>query len=316
MTIHHPFRLTAGRPFDVIGLGGNATDHLITVPEFPEPDAKVKFLSYALQPGGRTATPLVALSRLGYRCRYLGGVGDDAEGQACLDDLQRERVDTDGVRIRPGGLTQRAFIFVEKDSGRRTIVWGRSEGMPLRPDEIDPELVRSGRILFTDGQDPRSAAVAARLAREAGMPVVADLEDIRPGMDELLPTLDVLISPAHYAALVTGHPPGEEALRELERRTGGALIVMTLGDNGCLARIDGRLERRPAFRVEVRDTTGAGDLFHAGFIVATLRGMDLRAALDFANALAAMGCRALGGRGGIPGSVAEVDDFLRRAERR
>ena len=312
----YPLFLAPGRPFDVIGLGGNATDHLITVPAFPAPDSKVKFLDYDLRPGGRTTTPLVALSRLGHRCRYLGGVGDDAEGQACLDDLCREGIDTEGVRIRSGGHTQRAFILIEKDSGRRTIVWGRSEGMPLRPEEIDPKQIRAGRILYADGQDPRTAAVAARVAREAGIPVIADLEDIRPGMEDLLPLIDVLISPAQYARLVTGHPPGEESMRLLEERTRGALVVMTLGDQGCLARIDGRLERRPAFRVEVRDTTGAGDLFHAGFVVAALRGLELRDALDFSNALAAMGCRALGGRGGIPASVAEVEEFLRSAERR
>ena len=210
-------------------------------------------------------------------------------------------------------MTQRAFILIEPASGRRTIVWGRSEGMPLQPEEIDPGRVRAGRILYTDGQDPRTAAEAARIARRAGIPVIADLEDIRPGMEELLPLIDVLISPAPYARLVTGFSPGEESMAVLERRTNGALIVFTLGEDGCLARIQGRLERRPAFRVEVRDTTGAGDLFHAGFVVATLRGMNLRDALDFSNALAAMGCRALGGRGGIPSDVSEVEAFLRAA---
>ena len=309
MTDRGILALPPERPFDVVGLGGNAVDHLITIPQFPRPDTKVKFLDYRLQAGGRTTTPLVTLSRLGFRCRYLGGVGDDEEGRAALRDLRSEKIDTAGVRVRPGGLTQRAFILIEPESGRRTIVWGRSEGMPLRPEEIDADLIRAGRMLYTDGQDPRTAASAARIARAAAMPVLADLEDIRPGLDELLPLLDVLIAPVGFPPLVTGHPAGEESLRRLEERTGGALVVLTLGDRGCLTRVDGRVERFPAYRVEVRDTTGAGDLFHAAFAAACLRGITLAEACDFSNAVAAMGCRGVGGRGALPGGFEEVDRF-------
>lgn len=312
---HYPLPLSTGCPYDVVGLGGNAVDHLLLLPEFPKPDEKVKFLTLERQFGGRTTTPLVAMARLGLRTRYLGGVADDEEGMATLENLRSEGVETSAVRVRAGGLTQRAFILVEPD-GRRTVVWGRSEGMPLEPEEVEPALVTSGRILFTDGQDPRTAAVAASLAGAAGRPVLADLEDIRPGLEDLLPRIDWLIASEAFPALATGRADLAESMPRLEERTGGGLIVVTRGAQGCAALMSGRVRSFPAYAVEVRDTTGAGDLFHAGFAAAALRGLPLPEALDFANATAAMGCRALGGRGSLPSSVEEIERFRRETEHR
>jgi sulfofructose kinase len=296
----------------VIGLGGNAADYLVTIPYFPRPDSKLRFDEFSYQGGGRTATPMVALSRLGFRARYLGCVGDDADGRATIEGLRAAKVDTEGVLIRPGGLTQRAFILVDAKSGERTIIWGRSEGMPLQPDEVDEANVTSGRLFYTDAQDPRTAARAARCARAAGMPVLADLEDIRPGLDLFLPLVDLLVVSREFPELATGAKDPDRAARILEERTDGALIVITEGAAGCVALVDGRIERFPAYTVGVRDTTGAGDLFHAGFAAACLEGLELRDALDFANAVAAMKCRQLGGRRGIPESMDEIAEFRRQ----
>jgi sulfofructose kinase len=308
--------LPAGRPHDVVGLGGNAADYLITVPRFPSPDSKMKFLDFRFQGGGRTATPMFALARLGCRVRYLGCFADDAEGGAGIEALRAAGVDVSGVRIRSGGLSQRAFILVDKASGERTIIWGRSEGMPLAPEEIEEGLVASGRLFYTDAQDPQTAARAAPFAIRAGMPVLADIEDIRTGLDGFLPWVDFLIVSAGFPRLATGSDDLGESTRVLEERTGGALVVVTQGNAGCAARIEGRIERFPAYAVEVRDTTGAGDLFHAGFALACLRGMELREALDFANALAAMSCRTIGARAGVPESVEEIECFRRETPHR
>ncbi len=309
-----PPPLPTDRPYDVVGLGGNASDHIAIVPRHPLPGEKVRFLSYSHQGGGRTATAMVAVARLGWRPRYLGCVGDDADGRWIVDGLEAEGVDVAGVRTRSGGLTQRALILVDERTGERTIVWGRSDGMPLEPDEIDGEvdaIVTSARLFYTDAQDPRSAARAARIARRAGLPVLADIEDIRPGLDQILPLVDFLIVSASFPEAATGSRDPSEAVRFLEERTGGALVVITRGARGCVARIDGALASLPAYAVEVRDTTGAGDVFHAAFAVACLRGLALRDALDFANAVAAMKCRRPGGRDGIPHGVEEVERFRR-----
>jgi sugar/nucleoside kinase (ribokinase family) len=288
----------------------------VTVPSFPRPDTKIRFTEFTYQGGGRTATPMVAIARLGYRTRYLGCVADDADGEATLEALSAAGVDTSGVLVRPGGLTQRAFILVDAGTGERTIIWGRSDGMPLEPEEVSEPSVTSGRLFYTDAQDPRTAARAGEVARAAGVPILADLEDIRTGLDLFLPLVDFLIVSREFPELATGSSDPDEASRILADRTGGALIVITLGAEGCIARIDGRIEHFPAYAVDVRDTTGAGDLFHAGFAVACLRGLDLRDALDFSNALAAMKCRHLGGRHGIPEDIEEIEQFRRQTSHR
>jgi len=315
-TRRFPPSLPEDRPFDVVGLGGNAADYILTVPSFPAPDSKVKFIDFDYQGGGRTATPMVAISRLGYRTRYLGCIGDDADGAASLASLRAANVDLSAVLTRPGGLSQRAFILVDASTGERTIIWGRSDGMPLQPGELDEGTVNSGRLFYTDAQEPKTAERAAILAKRSGMPVLTDIEDLRHGIDRVLPLVDFCVVPALFPELATGSNDLAEATRVLEERTEGALIVVTQGAQGCTARIDGRLERFPAYSVEVRDTTGAGDLFHAGFAIACLRQMELHDALDFCNALAAMKCRHPGGREGIPSDIEEVERFRKEAHHR
>lgn len=311
-----PPRLPADRPFDVVGLGANACDHLVQVPHHPAAGEKVRFRAYHREGGGQTATALVAMQRLGLRTRYIGGVGDDGEGDEVLAGLDREEVDLSAVRVRPGGLTQRALILVDAETGERTIVWGRSAGMVVTAAEIVPAQIEAGRILHTDAQDPRAAARAARIARAAGMPVVTDLEPVRPGLEVLLPEVDFLICSAEFPERATGRADLGEALRLLHERTRGGTVMATLGDCGVALWRNGGVERFPAYHVAAVDTTGAGDVFHGGFAVAMVMGLDLVAAIDFAQALAALKCLRPGGRGGLPRDREAVFAFQRRTPHR
>jgi len=311
-----PPQLPEARACDVVGLGANAADHLVTIARHPQPGEKIRFRDYTYQGGGQTATALVTIARLGYRTRYLGGVGDDGDGRANLAGLEAEGVDVSGTLTRPGGLTQRAFILVDETSGERTIIWGRSEGMVIAPGEIDAGGIAEARILHTDAQDPRAAAHAGRIAHRAGMPVIADLELVRPGLEQFLPEIDFLIAAAGFPKEATGAGDLDAATRMLEERSAGALVIVTLGARGAVARIEGALESFPAYAVEAVDTTGAGDVFHGAFAVACLEGMALREALDFSNAVAAIKCRQAGGRAGIPRSLEEVERFRRETGHR
>jgi sugar/nucleoside kinase (ribokinase family) len=148
------------------------------------------------------------------------------------------------------------------------------------------------------------------------MPVIADLELVRPGLEEFLPEIDFLIAAASFPEAATGTADLDAALRALEERCAGALVIVTRGARGAIARIEGRLVEFPGYRVAAVDTTGAGDVFHGAFAVAALDGRILPEAIDFANAVAAMKCRAAGGRTGIPRSIAEVERFRAAAGRR
>ncbi len=311
-----PPPLPRGRQYDVVGLGGNAVDRIVRLPRAPIPGEKLKVSEWVAQGGGRAATAVVTAARLGMRTCFLGGIGDDPEGHESLNYLKSEGIDTNGMRVRSGGLTQRAFILVDATTGERTILWGRSEAIMLTPDEVDSGHIESGRLFYTDAQEPHTATCAARFAKMAGMPVVVDLETPRPGTDSLLPEVDFLIASSDFPRLATGSENLDEATRLLEGRTEGGLVVVTRGAGGAVARIDGRLAFFPAYDVETCDTTGAGDVFHGAFATACLLRFDLPDAIDFSNAVAAMKCRYPGGRDGIPRDLNDIAEFRRETAHR
>jgi sugar/nucleoside kinase (ribokinase family) len=311
-----PPDLPKAREFDVIGLGANASDQLLRIPCHPRPGEKVRFSAHHREGGGQTATALVTLARLGHRVAYIGGVGDDAAGESVLAGLGTEGVDIGGVRTRRGGLTQRAVILVDEASGERTIIWGRSEGMVIEPEEIEEDEITRGRLFHTDAQNPYAAARAARWARAAGMPVLGDLEPVRPGLEEFLREIDYLIAAEDFPRQATGAASLAEGLGILRERTRGALVMVTRGARGAVVLEEGELRHYPAYAIDAVDTTGAGDVFHGAFAVACLRGMALADAIDFSHAVAAMKCLQVGGRSGIPQSMRAIEDFRRATDHR
>lgn len=298
------------KPFDVVGLGLNAMDYLITVPYYPAFNSKVEFLEYAVKPGGQVATAMAALARLGARVRYIGAVGADEVGQKQIASLVEGGVECSLVRVVDHATSQLAFIIIDQQTGERTIIWSRDARLTMRPDHLDRTAITSGRILHLDGHDVAAAVQAARWAREAGVPVVIDVDNAYPGIEELLPLVDYLVTSADFPRRVTGLTGQREGLKALKDRFGNYFVAMTLGADGVLAYHQDEYVHVAGFQVECRDTTGAGDAFHGGFIYGLLRRMSLVDTLRFANAVAALNCRALGARGGLP-TLEEVGMLLR-----
>lgn len=310
--MHFPIPPAGPKPFDVVGVGLNAMDYLIVVPSYPEFDSKTQLRSYTLSPGGQVATALVGLQRLGCKTAYVGSVGSDDLGTKQLETLFEAGIDCRAVRVVPGARSQVAFILVDEPTGERTIVWDREDALALQREDIDRLLLTSGRVLHVDGHDIEASTVAAEWAREAGIPVVLDIDTYRPGAEALLRNVDYLVSSEHFPERLTKEPDHARALRIISETYGCALCSMTLGRRGALAVTGGEALHVPAFeQAEIRDTTGAGDAFHAGFIFGLLTGLEVRETLIVANAVATMSCRALGARAGLP-TLVELGEFLER----
>ena len=184
--------------------------------------------------------------------------------------------------------------------------------MTLEPSDVSRDAVTAGRLLLVDAQDVAASARAAKFARDAGLPTIADVDKVRPGLGELLGHVDAIIASEDFPTQLTGHEHLGHALAAMAREFGAPLVCVTLGKEGSLAWCQGRELRTPAFAVDCVDSTGAGDLFRAGFAAACLRAdvQDLETALGYANAVAALNCRALGARGAIP-SADEVERLMR-----
>ena len=301
---------------DVVGLGLNAMDYIAVVPRFPRPGGKTDIAQLSLEPGGQVATALTVCARMGLAARYVGSVGSDPLGHLQIESLEREGIDIAHVRIVPDAASQMAVILLEAGVGERTILWHRDRRLLYPPEAVNPEVVTSGRILHLDGRDSAAALRAARLARAAGVPIVIDIDRVYDDdTARLLQTVDYLIAAEAFGASFTGRDDPLDAAAALAERFPQAMTGVTLGARGAVFVLDGRPERFPAFDVEVRDTTGAGDVFHGAFIVGLLRGWDVRRSIRFAQAAAALKCRRLGARAGIP-TAAEVEKFLETARQR
>ena len=283
---------------DVLAIGLNATDTLIRVPRFPAFDSKTKILSSALLPGGQAATAAVACQRWGLRSRYVGKIGDDAAGRLQREEFAREKVEAHLIEVS-NCASQLAFIVVDECTGERTILWQRDDRLDLQPDELPREWIRGARLLHVDGHPCAPAAAAARWAREAGAVVTADLDNLYLGVEALLEGVDFMISSRDFPERLLGIPDLLESLPEITRRFGCRVAGATLGRDGVLAWDGTQFHYSPAFRVDTVDTTGAGDVFHAAFAYALLRGDKLPEILEFSCAAAGLNCTAPGARGGI-----------------
>lgn len=298
-------------PFDVVGMGLNSVDFLTVVPEFPTLNSKMRVRQFSKQGGGQVATALVALARWGMKTKYIGKVGGDEFGSFSLESIRQEGVDVSSVTIEPDATNQFAVILVDGISGERTILWDRDERLMYREGELRKEEVCSGKILHLDGHDIHAAIQCARWAKEKGIPTVIDIDKVEPLTGELIKEIDFVITSSRFPSLYTGIPDQEKALLELQKHTNGFLCA-TLGHEGAMALVNGEIVHSKGFPIKAVDTTGAGDVFHAGFIYGLLQNREVVEILRFANAVAALKCRDLGGRKGIP-TLGEAQRFLNQS---
>ena len=294
---------------DVVGLGLNATDTVMTVRKFPALGGKERVVASSMQAGGQMATALVTCRRLGLKVRYIGKVGDDPGGRLQMASLRREGLDLSDARVMRGVPNQYGCIIVDQATGERTIFWDRDARLAVQPKELKPSAITSARLLHLDGCDVEAALEAARTAHGARIPVLADLDTVYKNVEELFPYLDYLIASTQFLPTVTGHADPFKVLEYMAREYRVNTPGMTLGRDGALVYHAGRYVYSPGFVVETVDTTGAGDVFHGAFAYALLAGWQMTRVLDFANAMAALNCTVLGARGGIK-SPAEAEHLM------
>ena len=282
-------------------------DTLIPLPEYPARGSKVAFRDAHILPGGQVATAIAACQQWGLSTRYVGKVGDDHAGRLHRDEFDRLGVEAH-LLIAKNCKSQQAFIIVD-DTGERTVLWKRDKRVALRSGELQREWITDAKALHVDGHDTEAAATAAEWARASGIPVVADLDELYPGVEALLKNLDYLVASRDIPGRITGESDLRKSLPEVHKRYGFRLTAATLGEEGVLAWNGARFYYAAAYCVKVVDTIGAGDTFHAGFIYGLLQGWPLQRQLDFGCAAAALNCAGMGARGGIQG-VARIEELM------
>ena len=263
----------------VMCVGLTTVDVIQQVAEFPTPGDKVQSTGVHLTPGGPAANAATTVAALGHQAVLLTALGRDAFGEFAAAGLARRGVEFHDVA--PESRVSLSMVAVRERDGERTVISRNAAEVALETtvDVVTPFVLRSD-LLLLDGHLGQLALVAANVAKDAGLPVVLDAGSWKPVLEDLLPLVDV-------AACSSAFGPSED---ELHAR-GVPLVIRTNGANPVMWSCDGEFHQLPVPAVDVRDTNGAGDVWHGALAVALARQDPVADAIGWANAVAAVRVR-------------------------
>jgi sugar/nucleoside kinase (ribokinase family) len=279
----------------IIGLGLCVVDHLYVVEKLDSADTRVRYSERRVSSGGMMATALAQAAVLGCDAQVLSLVGDDEDGRFVRRSLRAAGVKTGRLILSQDLPTTVALILVKRRGGERRFLVPDRRALESGAPRFDLASIGRKALLMVDGHFPEQALRAVKRAREVGASVMGDFNRPNPPVRALLPFVDYPVVPLEFA-LEYGSGDPRKALRRLAARCGGTPVV-TQGARGGLYLCDGRIRRFPAPRVDVRDTPGAGDVFHGALAAGLYFGRELPDALELAARAAALNCTALGGMG-------------------
>ncbi|MBR5518064.1 MAG: carbohydrate kinase family protein [Clostridia bacterium] len=294
----------------IVGIGANVCDTLFTVPNYPKEDTKMRADSMKLSGGGPCATGLVAASKLGGECAYIGNLTDDNAGKFLAEDMEKYNVSTDFVNVIGGCTSFSSCIWLSKDSAARTCVFYKGDIPALVLNDKQKKAIADAKILMIDGNEMDAAEEACKIANENGTKVLYDAGGLYVGVERLLSLTDILIPSEEFALGHTGAKTAEDAAKILFEKYSPEIVVITQGKKGGII-FDGKeVKEYPAFAVEAVDSNGSGDVFHGAFAFAMNMGYNYYDACVFSSAVSALKCTKVGAREGVP-TLAEVKDFLK-----
>ena len=302
------------RTWDCIGVGVCALDFLSVLDRYPQSNEKTEVVESRIQGGGPVPTAMYALGKYGWMVGFVGLVGRDWGGEIIVQGLESAEVDVSSMVQDADSRTAHAFIWVDRRNGNRTVSLDRTRIRNVTVDEMPLDWIRDSRLLLCDGRETEANIVALEAARESGTITVFDASSKRQQMHRILSMIDFPVVSRDFLRSVLGTSDlfkGLDALLEY----GAQAAVITLGEQGCVWKArDGANGKETAYQVEVKDTTGAGDLFHAGFIHGLLSGWSIDLCCRFGCAAAALKCRELGGQPGVV-SANKVSKWMKTAPR-
>jgi sulfofructose kinase len=248
------------------------------------------------------------VSRMGLKSAFAGYLGSDLFGRLHLEELHSAGVNTELV-VRGDYVTPVSSVIV-KPSGERSVVNYRSAESLLHRDRPVLSNIHPRVILF-DGHEPKLSVALLNQARDLGITTVLDAGSLNKGTSKLFDRVDYLVCSETFAYEFSGASSPDAAMERLIPHARS--VVITLGKNGLIWKNAGEAGRLPAFPVDVKDTTGAGDVFHGAFAGCLALGKEWNETLTYSSAAAALCCTKLGARAGIPEGV-EVEKFLKQRQ--
>ena len=289
-----------GQKLDVICVGAANLDTIASVQHVPGEDERVTTDAFVTAGGGPAATAAVTLSRLGARVGICGVIGDDYAGELVRRMLNEEKVDTTWLRTDARARTAQAYVLASRETRRRSIV--TTVATEPSPDEVpiaESTWLHVDQIGFSSARNAlRRGGSDTKLSVDAGNPI-RDL--IVRDVDLYVPTLSVLLQRYNTTDV-------DDAFMAATK-DGARDIVATAGETGTYVLTSSGVVLINSVEVDIESTIGAGDVFHGALLAGLVRGESLIDATRAANAVAALSCRRLDGRSGIP-TLAQLREFV------
>ena len=304
--------------FDAISVEDLIMDFAVQINKLPETDGGASIRDYCWQSGGNASSAIVAMSRLGSKCGVIGVTGTDPFGVFCKQDMIRHGVDDSHIKVEEGTTTL-CICLAEEETQGRSILGKGGTVQRTNPEDIDPEYICQARAIHTGMPFSPAARKAAEIARANGVLVSLDAGSYHGNAMDYIPQIDILIMSEMYYRKMFQDNEYEKNCQSL-LAYGPRVVIVTLGKKGCAgADADGTF-MIPSFSDcghEIVDTTGAGDVYHGGFLYAYLNryhqapwNYELEDCARFASVVSYINCMTLGGRTGIP-TLEMVDTFLK-----
>ena len=295
---------------NIVGIGANVYDTLITVESYPSEDTKKKASSTKTSGGGPCATGLVAASKLGESAAFIGNATDDGASNFLVSDFEKYGVSTELMTVKEGYRSFSSFILLCEDTVSRTCVFDRGNIPATELDEKQKEAIKNAKILMVDGNDMTAAIEGAKIAKQNGTKVLYDAGGLYEGVENLLPYADYLIPSEEFALGHTKAENAEEAARVLFEKYSPEVVVITQGKKGGIVYDGQKVIQYPAFPVEAVDSNGSGDVFHGAFAFSVCREYNYYDACVFSSAVSALKCTKVGSRQAVP-TYKETVEFLK-----
>lgn len=295
----------------VVGIGACVLDTLITLPNFPKEDTKLRATSTKLVGGGPTATGIVAVSKLGISASYIGVLSDDSSGTYLKADFEKYGVGTDNIDMLPGYRAFTSCIWLNSAEGTRTCVFDKGNLPALKLSEKQIDAIKNADLLMVDGNELEAAVEAAEIARENGVKVLYDCGGLYDGIERLLALTDIMIPSEEFSMGHTGEKDAASAAKKLYEMYNPEYVVVTRGKHGGLL-FDGKeVIEYPIYPADVVDSNGSGDVFHGAFASAVVRGFTPIQCCHFSSCVSALKCMGVGARESVPDYDTTID-YLRR----
>jgi sugar/nucleoside kinase (ribokinase family) len=285
----------------IVGIGRPRVELLGTMRRFPDLGSKAELQQFSIQGGGAAATALIALLEWSYKCRLIAKVSNDPFGQLIRGGFDLPGFDTDGIVIEPDRISPFAFVALQQgQTMKRAVFQTLGNVSPLEADEVQLDRIDGCAALLIDGTEPEAQLAATAYARERSIPVTLHLNRPVERLDELIAGCDVLIASERVTADIAPRGTVDDSLRVMVKR-GPRVAVITMGQEGSIGIEGDEIVRQPIFAdITPLERGGAGHIYFAGFVHATVEGCSLQRRLQLASAAAGLSCRHIGAWAGVP----------------